>query len=128
MRKVSHKKNVFVLLVAVCALAATGMAASVATANNGAVTTHFSAAYVDIIGGPLVCSGENIFKSGPKGFNKDSETCLILNGYPAGVYTFTWCSDSAPPSASAGLCTNNVTETVTSNGDGTSTSSIVAYY
>lgn len=96
------------LAVAVCALTGLGVASSVATANNGAVTTHFTKAYTD-----------------------PSEDCTILNGYPAGTYVEQfggWNSDSIPPSHSAGLHTFTVTIVVTDNGDGSSNADIVAYY
>ena len=112
---------------AVCALAGV----SVAAAGNGAEPTHFNASYTDATFGPVVCSGENIYKTAPKAFNKDSEDCTILNGFPAGTYVGAfggWNSDSSAPSHSAGLHTDNVTFVVTDNGDGTSHLSIVAYF
>jgi hypothetical protein len=116
------KRLALLAVVVVSAFAATG----VAGADNGAATTHFTAAYTDQVFGPVQCSGEHIVKTGPKAWVKDSETCLILNGYPAGTYTaangFSWNSDYD------GTNTTNFTVVVTDNGDGTSTSNIVAYY
>ena len=93
------------------------------------MTTHFGpVSYTDSLG-VNTCSGENIYKTAPKGFNKDSETCLMTTAFVApGTYNYYWCSDSVAPSHSAGLCTANVTETITANGDGTFTDNIVAYY
>ena len=123
-------KKVMILALAVFALATTGLAPGVATADNGATTTHFGpVSYTDPVLGPVVCSGENIYKTAPKAFNKDSETCTILNGFPAGTYTGVgWFSDSSPPSHSAGLFTTNATLVVTDNGDGSSNMEVVAYY
>ena len=75
----------------------------------------------------MQCSGEHIVKTAPKAFTKDSETCLILNGYPTGTYTAPqtggWISDFDHVSF-----TNDVTIVVTDNGNGTSTENIVANY
>jgi hypothetical protein len=122
-------RKIVLLAVAVAALAIVGFASGVAGADNGAVTTHFTASYTDSIGVDT-CSGENIYKTGPKAFNKDSETCLVNPLFiPVGTYTGVfWCSDSAPPAHSAGLCTTDDTLTITANGDGTYTDSVVAYY
>jgi hypothetical protein len=115
-------RKIMVLAVSVCALAGLGVASSVASANNGATTTHFTANYTDPTFGPAVCSGERIVKTAPKAFVKDSETCLLTTGYTAGVYTIGWNSDlDGKPAVS-------VTETITDNGDGTSTENIVANY
>jgi len=122
-------KRIMLVVLAVFALAGAGLVSGVATANNGADTTHFTASYTDPGFGPVVCSGENIYKTAPNAFNKDSEDCTALNGFPAGTYTgFGWFSDSSPPSHSAGLFTTNTTAVVTDNGDGTSNIHIVAYY
>jgi hypothetical protein len=119
-------KRLMTLAVAVLALTGAGIGSSVATADNGAQTFHFTATYTDPIFGPVTCSGERIVKAAPKEFTKDSETCLILNGFPAGTYTAAdfggWLSDYD------GTFTTNVTIVVTDNGDGTSTANIVAYY
>jgi hypothetical protein len=122
-------KKIMLLAVAVLAIAAAGPASSVANADNGATTTHFTASYTDPGFGPVVCSGENIYKTAPNAFNKDDEDCTALNGFPAGTYTgFGWISDSSPPSHSAGLFTTNTIAVVTDNGDGTSNIHIIAYY
>ena len=128
-------KRIMVVAIGVAALVLVGIGftTSVAVANRGATTTHFGpVSYDDSFFGPVVCSGEKIFKTGPKGFNKDSQTCTILFGFPAGTYTAAdnggWNSDSSPPSHSAGLFTTNVTMVVTDNGDGTSNLELVAYY
>jgi hypothetical protein len=121
-------KQTTLLAVFVLALAFSAMAIGSASANNGngAVTTHFTATYVDPNLGPVDCSGEHIVKPAPNAFTKDSETCLIENGYPAGTYHISyfggWLSDFNGARAVRG------TITVVGNGDGTSTDYIVAYY
>jgi hypothetical protein len=98
------------------------------------VTTHIGpVSYTDaVVGSVTHCSGENVFKAGQ--FNKDSEDCTIVNGFPAGTYSPAlgnypgWLSDSVAPSHSKGLVTTNVTIVVTDNGNGTSNENIVAYY
>jgi hypothetical protein len=124
-REVNMKKALIVLL-ALFAVFSASVGSGVATADNGAQTVHFTAAYTDPFFGPVTCSGERIVKTAPKAFTKDSETCLIPNGFPAGTYTPAdfggWFSDYD------GTFTTDVTVVVTDNGDGTSTSHIVAYY
>jgi hypothetical protein len=121
-----HMKRIMLLVLVVFALAGTGIASGVATANNGADTTHFTASYTDPVFGPVVCAGERIVKTAPKAFTKDSEDCTILNGFPAGTYACAdfggWFSDFD------GLFTLDCTFVVTDNGDGTSNNHIVAYY
>jgi hypothetical protein len=110
------------------ALAGAGVATGVATASNGAKTTHFTAAYFNGQGGFFTCSGERIVKTAPKAFTKDSETCQIsdVSTWPPGTYviptTAFWFSDFDGQIAVLG------TIVVTANGDGTGTMNIDAYY
>jgi hypothetical protein len=119
-------KRIMLLVLVVFALAGTGIASGVATAGNGADTTHFTASYTDPTFGPVVCAGERIVKTAPKAFIKDSEDCTILNGFPAGTYDCTdfggWLSDFD------GMQAVTCTHVITDNGDGTSNDHIVAYY
>jgi hypothetical protein len=118
----------FAVLVAALSIAA------VAFADNGATTTQFKAAYQLTGTAFATCSGVNVYKSGPKGFNKDSETCLLSADdgvFPLGTTVYgpgAWFSDSVAPSASAGLLDQSFTVTKTANLDGTFNLSIVAYY
>ena len=118
--------RVVLAAVFVLAIGGAGVSAGVASADNGATTTHFTTAYTDPTLGHVTCSGERITKTGPKAFIKDSETCLIGNGFPAGTYTTAdfgpWYSDYD------GKVSTNATLTVTENPDGTATGVIVAYY
>ena len=119
-------KRIMLLVFAVFALAGAGLGPSVAAANNGANTTHFTASYTDPVLGPVVCAGERIVKTAPHAFIKDSEDCTILNGFPAGTFSCTdfggWFSDFD------GMFTLDCTLVITDNGDGTSNNHIVAYY
>jgi hypothetical protein len=117
--------------------------------NNGAQTTHFTAAYFNGLGGFFTAAGERIVKTGPKAFTKDSETILIsdISTWPAGTYTliptyitgfgwvgvyhlpnfpsfigFFWFSDFDGQLAVSG------TIVVTDNGDGTGTMNLDLYY
>jgi hypothetical protein len=125
-------KKLFVLAVSVCALAGLGVAGA-ATADNGAVTTPFKASYQN--GNAwYTCSGANIQKTGPKAFNKDSETCLASTDdglYPVGTTTYgpgVWASDYFFFTLNQFVIDQTVTITKVANGDGTFTLSIVAYY
>jgi hypothetical protein len=108
---------------------------AVAFAGNGATTTQFKAAYQLTGSAFATCSGVNISKSAPKAVNKDSETCLLSGDdgvFPLGTTVYgpgVWNSDSAAPSASAGLTDQTLTVTKTLNADGTTyTLDIVATY
>jgi hypothetical protein len=125
-------KKFFPLAVAVCALAGLSVA-GVASADNGATTTQFKASYT--YNGVLwTCSGVNVYKTAPKGFNKDSESCQLSGDeglYPLGTSVYgagVWISDSQAPSHSAGLLDQTFTVTKTANADGTYTLDIVANY
>jgi hypothetical protein len=104
------------------------LTAGASVANNGALTTHFTASYYNGQGGFFTGAGERIVKTGPKAFTKDSETLLIsdIATWPAGTYiigsTASWFSDFDGQTAVSG------TIVVTDNGDGTGTMYVVAYY
>lgn len=114
----------------------TGVAgSSVAFANNGAHTIHFTAAYHVPVGGDFTCAGERIVKTAPRAFTKDSENCTItdLSSFPPGTYVghphykvngerHGWRSDYD------GRKARSVTLVVTDNGNGTGNVDIVAYY
>jgi hypothetical protein len=122
------------LAVAACALAGFGVASSVATANNGATTTQFTAAYQLTGSAFATCSGVNIQKTAPQAFNKDSETCLLSGDdgvFPLGTTTYgfgVWFSDYYFFSLGQVVYAHTVTVTKVDNGDGTFTLDIVAYY
>jgi len=118
-------------LVVTVAVASVLCTTSLAAANaaNGATVTHFSVAYP---GDLATCSGNRIEQSSGHLFIKDVETCLtVIDFYAPGTYSVTdplveWCSDfdgfaECNPATSGTL-------TVSANGDGTFTWSIVAYY
>jgi hypothetical protein len=134
-------KKIILLAVFALALAAVRSDSSVGVSigrrplNNGAQTVHFTAAYQNVIGGFLTCSGERITKTGPKPFTKDSEDCTMtdLSTWPPGTYegdpffivngvSYTWSSDYDGMTAVTG------TFIVTDNGDGTGHLALVAYY
>lgn len=100
-----------------------------ADAGHGATVTHFSVTYP---GDLATCAGNRIEQSNGHPFIKDVETCLtVIDFYAPGTYSVTdplveWCSDfdgfaECNPATSGTL-------TVSANGDGTFTWSIVAYY
>ena len=118
----------------VVVLAAMFVTAKVAVADNGATTTHFTAAYNNGRVGFFTCAGERIVKTGPKAFVKDSETCTTAGGsfFPAdGTYVLApgdWYSDfdfftnnTFVPDVSGSIVVKNT-------GPGTSTWTIVAYF
>ncbi|MGZ4291783.1 MAG: hypothetical protein ACXVQQ_04235 [Gaiellaceae bacterium] len=80
---------------------AIGLGSTVAKAGNGAVTTHFSVAYLDPNGAFDTCSGERIVKVAPKPVTMDSETCIVDTSaatfvLPPGTYPVAagdWFSD-----------------------------------
>ena len=78
-------KKILVLAVAVFALASAAVAG--AGNGNGAVTTHFTAAYVNI-GGNWTCHGEHIVGPASNPSVTDNEECKIddLAALPAGTY------------------------------------------
>ena len=129
-------KRLWLLAVLVVVVAGAGVAPGVATANNGATTAHFTAAYFNGQGGFFTCSGERIVKTTPKAFTKDSETCQIsdVSTWPPGTYPIV-TSFLPPPALSAmwfsdfdGQQAVSGTIVVTANGDGTGTMNIDAYY
>ena len=129
-------KKLWLLAVLVVALAGAGVATGVATANNGAQTSHFTAAYFNGQGGFFTCSGERIVKTAPQAFTKDSETCTIsdLSTWPPGTYPIV--TSPLPPPASWAIWFSDFdgqqavsgTIVVTDNGNGTGTMTIDAYY
>ena len=78
-------KKALVLAVTVFALAIVGVAG--AGNGNGAVTTHFTAAYVNI-GGNWTCHGEHIVGPASNPSVTENEECTIDNlaALPAGTY------------------------------------------
>lgn len=129
-------KRLWLLAVLVVVLAGAGVATGVATAGNGAKTTHFTAAYFNGQGGFFTCAGERIVKTAPKAFTKDSETCQIsdVSTWSPGTYPIV-TSFLPPPALSAiwfsdfdGQQAVSGTIVVTANGDGTGTMNIDAYY
>jgi hypothetical protein len=130
-------KTFRLLALFVVILAAVFVTANVAVADNGATTTHFTAAYDNGPPGFFTCAGERIVKTGPKAFVKDSETCATTGGrfVPNGTYTISpgdWFSDYELFTNPGGLtCFNEAvsgTITVKNQNGGTSTWTIVAYY
>jgi len=129
-------KKLWLLAVLVTALAGAGVATGVATANNGAKTTHFTAAYFNGQGGFFTCSGERIVKTAPKAFTKDSETCTISDLSTWGPGTYPIVTSFLPPPALSAIWFSDFdgqqavsgTIVVTDNGDGTGTMNIDAYY
>ena len=81
-------KKLWLLAVLVMALAGAGIASSVAAAGNGAVNTHFTAAYFNSIGGNWTCKGEHKVGPASNPFVKENEECRIDNlaTLPAGTY------------------------------------------
>jgi hypothetical protein len=126
-------KKFFLLAVSVCALAGLSVA-GVASADNGATTTQFKASY-QLGDAAATCSGVNVYKTAPKAFNKDSETCQLSGDdgfFPVGTSVWgygVWISDSGSDSHSYQQLAQSFTATKTLNADGvTYTLSIVANY
>jgi hypothetical protein len=109
-----------------------------AGANNGATTIEFVTPtysfHIFGVNGVFSCSGTRIIKTAPKPFVKDSETCLVTGAFTPGTYPVLpewfgsdyeyWISPGGgfvrPP------IKGNIE--IVSNGDGTTTWHITAYY
>jgi len=121
------------LLVALCA--ALSLAVTTASASDSVTRTHFTASFGD---GTSVCSGTRIVKSGPHGYVKDEETCLVQQELvPTRTYSLAeenavapWCSDFEGTREHDPYCRVAVAGSIviTANGNGTYTWTINAYY
>ena len=109
-------------------LACVGVSANVAgAAGTGVQVTPFTAAYLDSPYGYYTCAGVRIVTTWPKASTKDLEVCKITDStVKAGIYVIPtdtpWFSDYDGKPAVSG------TGVVTSVGNGTSISVIVANY
>ena len=100
-------------------------------------TAHFTATYVNVIGGTFACPGRRLAKSGANGFVKDEEECPVSDAasfFPAGTdvgnpyylfngINYSWLSDYD------GEMAQSVTYVVSpAQPDGSAHLKIVAYY
>jgi hypothetical protein len=127
----------FRLLVVPVVVVLAAVVTNVASADNGAQTTNFTAAYgFAALGqdGNVVCTETRIVKVAPKAFTKDSATCLVTDAtYTPGTYPAAgiWYSDYeyfinpghnfVRPAIAGDI-------TIVDNGDGTYTWYVTAYY
>lgn len=127
--------RVRLLALAVVVLGA-GMATNVAVANNGATTHNFNVSYSYFVFGQLggfSCTETRIEKTAPKAFIKDSATCQVTGDFTPGTYPAVgnWYSDYEyfiNPGGGAFRPPISGNIVITSNGDGTTTWEVVAYY
>jgi hypothetical protein len=128
MRRLSLKQRFSLSAALTLVVACVGVTANVAgAANTGVKATPFTAAYSGGADGYYTCAGVRIVTTWPKASTKDLEVCKITNStVPAGRYVIPtdtdWFSDYDGKPAVSG------TGVVTSVGNGTSISVIVANY
>jgi hypothetical protein len=129
-------KRIRLLVVPVVVVLA-AVATNVASANNGAQTTNFTAAYgFAAFGqdGNFVCTETRIVKVAPNAFTKDSATCLVTEAtYTPGTYAAAgiWTSDYEyfiNPGHNFIRFAIGGDITIVENGDGTYTWYVTAYY
>lgn len=104
--------------------------------GNGATTATFNASYSYFVfgqNGIFNCSETRIVKTAPNAFTKDSATCQVTGDFTPGTYPAAgnWVSDYEyfiNPGGGAWRPALSGNIVITSNGDGTTTWLVTAYY